>query len=124
MKTILLVDDDAHSYRAPIGFVLMDKGIESFVIDSGNAYDPEEALGMIRAYPEADFILLDGYLARGNCKAVVSELTQEEIAKVICFSGDPGDFFSDLRLRGVIHFPGKHGRYWNCVSGTCSCAHE
>ncbi len=125
MKKILLVDDDFSEYKKLAEFLIEEKtGIKACVLDSGAAYDSEEALGMIRAYPEADFIFLDGYFSRGNCKSVAPELTQEEIAKIICFSGDPGDFFLHLRPRGVVHFPGKRGQFWLCVAGTCNCAKE
>ncbi len=123
MKLVLLVDDDFQEYCDLLKIMLEEKIDDEFiVIDSGAAHDPKSALEMIRAYPGADFIFLDGYFGNGNCKSLMSDLRTEEIAKVICFSGDPGDFFPLLNTLGVKHFPGKHGRFWLCVAGTCDCA--
>jgi hypothetical protein len=48
-------------------------------------------------------------------------MTEEQIAKVICFSSEADGWWNDLEPLGVKHFPGKGGNFVACLKNGCEC---
>lgn len=116
---VLLVDDQYSIFEGSLKRVLKDAGIE--LISARAVNDPDEAIALIREHSHATHILLDGYFNIGDCEKVVEQLTEEEISKIVCFSGAPKDWMKKLSFYGVRHYPGKRGDFVSCISGACSC---
>lgn len=118
MKKILLVDNLYLFFNKLIGETCIEF---AQVISCVPALTSKKALEIIRGHPDADYILLGGSFLSGTCADVVPRLTNEEVQKIICFSGDPLQWKERLSGYGVKHFPGKSGDYRACMNGTCDC---
>ena len=124
MKKVLLVDDQYERWEGHLSRRFIKFGFS--LIKTHNADDPHVALGIIQNHPEADIILLDGSFKDGNCMAVLHRLSENDIHKTICFSGDPKRWEPMLLPCGIKHFPRKHKDEWleklfSCMGGTCNC---
>lgn len=121
MRKILIIDDEYPSVVDELGGELRSAG-ELIPVDTALTW--RVALRTIRAHPEADLILLDGdFGPGGTCLDVIRHLTEEEKARVVCFSSEPEMWLRNLSARGICHFPGKvPERVLACTEGRCTCA--
>lgn len=122
-KKIILVDDTYERFVDNVFWACESVGFCE-LIKTEDAKTAADALKMIKAHPEADFILLDGTFKEGNCLDVVPRLSVEECAKIICYSRTPSEWLDRLALYGIYHHSSKDIDFPGCILGTCSCAEK